>query len=125
MSNRKKVNKLLSKIRYMYYQTELDGSEVNFVDFIEGLKSGGSFRGIVHTERELEGSSSDKVMKEDGYLLIDEGETKLAILINSNVYRGKNALERIEDPDRIRYTRISNKKADEILEKGDEAGVTV
>ncbi|WGI17373.1 hypothetical protein [Methanonatronarchaeum sp. AMET-Sl] len=124
MSKRENVNKLLSKIRYMYYQTELDGSEVNFVDFIEGLKSGGSFRGIVHTERELD-VSRGKVMKEDGYLLIDDGEIKLAILINSNVYRGEKALKRIQDPDRIRYTRISDKKASEILEKGAAAGVTI
>lgn len=120
------LNKLLSKMQYMYYQTELDGSEVDFKEFIKGLKNGGSFKGIIHTQKSRkieEGPKEERV--EDSYILIDKGKIKLAVFVNRNIRTGENALNSIENPDKIKYTRLNDEKLREIINRAEKADILI
>lgn len=120
------LNKLLSKMQFMYYQTKLDGSKIDFKEFIEGLKTGESFKGLINTHSEFRAKNGSKMKKEfDSYILIDEGKIKVALYINKNVITGKKALKEIKNPDEIRYTRLSKDKIDQILQKAEEIGITI
>ncbi|PTD93632.1 hypothetical protein C9439_06165 [archaeon SCG-AAA382B04] len=120
------IKKLLSKMQYMYYQTELDGSEVDFREFISGLKEGGSFRGIIHTQKFIKVEKGPKEEElEDSYVLLDKGKIKLAILVNKGIRTGKNALKNIKNPDEIKYTRLNDEKLREIIKKAKEADVLI
>ncbi|OKY78137.1 MAG: hypothetical protein BTN85_0622 [Candidatus Methanohalarchaeum thermophilum] len=119
MVDEEKVKKLLSKLKYMYYKTELDGREVEFEEFLEGLSEGESFKGVIHTETEVK--ENNKIR--DGYILIDEGEIKLVIFMGKDIYYGSEALDMIKNPDKINYTRLKESKKEEILKKARDAGI--
>lgn len=111
-------------MQYMYYQTELDGSEVNFKEFLNGLKNGKSFRGIIHTQKKIKLEEHPKNKRiEDSYILVDKGKIRLAVLVDKNILTGMDAVNNVEDPDEIKYTRLSDEKLNEIVKKAKEADI--